>query len=33
MNVGDNLRITASVVGFEQKSCLFLLKPISTEYR
>ena len=33
MTVGDNLRIAAAVDRFEPKSCLFLLKPVTTEYR
>ena len=30
---GDNLRVTAQVGEYEDKSCLFLLKPIKTEFR
>lgn len=33
VNVGDNLRVTATVDEFEPKTCLFLLEPVSTEYR
>ena len=31
--VGDNLRLTATVDLFEERSCLFLLDPVSTEFR
>ena len=30
---GDNLRVTARVETFEEQSCLFLLEPVSTEFR
>lgn len=33
VRMGDNLRITATVEEYEAKSCLFLLKPVSTQYR
>ncbi len=33
MKVGDNLRVVVAVDGFDPGSCLFLLKPVSTEYR
>jgi len=33
MGVGDNLRLTARVVGFAESSCLFLLDPVRTSFR
>ncbi|UPO76398.1 DUF4839 domain-containing protein [Arthrobacter sp. Helios] len=33
VGVGDNLRVTARVVGFEESSCLFLLDPVRTSFR
>jgi hypothetical protein len=33
IGVGDNLRLTAQIDRFEGNSCLFLLKPLSTESR
>ncbi|MCC9192119.1 DUF4839 domain-containing protein [Arthrobacter sp. zg-Y916] len=33
IGVGDNLRITARVVGFEETSCLLLLNPVHTSFR
>lgn len=33
IGVGDNLRITAEVDKYEKASCLFLLKPVSTDFR
>ena len=33
MSVGDNLRLTATVIKYEEQSCLLLLDPVSTEYR
>lgn len=33
MAVGDNLRVTATIVGQEKDSCLFLLTPVTTQYR
>ena len=33
IGVGDNLRVTAQVGEYEDKSCLFLLKPMKTEFR
>lgn len=30
---GDNVTVTAEVVKYEPKTCLFLLEPISTEFR
>jgi hypothetical protein len=33
IGVGNNLRIIAQIGAFESNSCLFLLEPISTEFR
>lgn len=33
VKVGDNLHITATVEEYEANSCLFLLEPVSTQYR
>lgn len=33
IGVGTNLHITAEVVEFESKSCLFLLEPVETSFR
>ncbi len=33
IRVGDNLRVVAAVDTFEPNTCLFLLKPVSTQYR
>lgn len=33
VRVGDNLRVTAAVDEYEAKSCLFLLEPVSIQYR
>ena len=33
MKVGDKLRIKATVEEYEPNTCLFLLDPVSTEYR
>jgi hypothetical protein len=33
IGVGDNLRLTARIEGYEEQSCLFLLEPVSTEFR
>lgn len=30
---GDNITVTAKIVSYEQSSCLFLLDPISTQFR
>lgn len=33
IGVGDNIRLTATVDKYEENSCLFLLDPVSTDFR
>jgi hypothetical protein len=33
VKIGDNLRVAATVDKYESSSCLFLLTPVSTQYR
>lgn len=33
VGVGDNLRVTAEILSYEERSCLFLLEPVATSFR
>lgn len=33
LEIGDNITVTAEIVSYEESSCLFLLDPISTQFR